>query len=95
MTIDRLSLPADVRAAAPQQQAVYAAAVQFEQVLLTQLAEAMVPSEEEGGSSQLRQLLPSALADGVTDAGGLGLARSVFEATQRAPVVVVPAARTA
>jgi hypothetical protein len=80
MQVDRLALPADVRDATPQSQAVYEAALQFEQVLVTQLAEAMVP-EGDGGAG-LAQQLPSALAQGITDAGGVGLARTIWEASR-------------
>lgn len=84
MQVDRLTLPADVRSATPESQAVFKAALEFEQVLVTQLAEAMVPEGEEGGASaSLAQQLPSALAQGITDAGGVGLARTIWEASRR------------
>lgn len=75
--IDRAMLPADVRTASPERQASYKAALQFEQVLVTQLAETMLPKEEGGGFANM---LPSALADGIASAGGLGLARSIYDA---------------
>lgn len=76
--IDRAVLPADVRSASPERQATYKAALQFEQLLVSQLAETMLPKEE--GAGGFADLLPSALADGITSAGGLGLARSLYDA---------------
>jgi Rod binding domain-containing protein len=84
--IDVSRMPADVRKAGPEAQQLYATALQFESVLTEQLAQAIVPahddsSSEEGGASSLyEQLVPQAFAQGVTGAGGLGLAHDLYEA---------------
>jgi Rod binding domain-containing protein len=84
--IDASRMPADVRKAGPEAEQLYATALQFESVLTEQLAQAIAPaqddpSSEDGGSSSLyRQLIPQAFAQGVTGAGGLGLARDLYEA---------------
>jgi|GEM_PF-1300819 Rod binding domain-containing protein len=82
--------PAWVRHGTPAVQKQYAAAVQFEQMLLTQMASSLTQNGElggegsgeegEGGSSSepgagvYSSMLPQALASGVVSGGGLGLA---------------------
>ena len=84
--IDPSRMPADVRKAGPEAEQLYATALQFESVLTEQLAQAIVPgkdddsSSEDGSSSLYQQMLPQAFAQGVTKAGGLGLARELYEA---------------
>jgi Rod binding domain-containing protein len=84
--IDVSRMPADVRKAGPEAQQLYATALQFESVLTEQLAQAIVPAQdddstEDGGSSSLyQQMVPQAFAQGVTGAGGLGLAHDLYEA---------------
>ena len=84
--IDASRMPADVRKAGPEAERLYATALQFESVLTEQLAQAIVPGKddsasEDGGSSSLyEQLVPQAFAQGVTGAGGLGLAHDLYEA---------------
>ena len=84
--IDASRMPADVRKAGPEAERLYATALQFESVLTEQLAQAIVPAQddsasEDGGSSSLyKQLVPQAFAQGVTGAGGLGLASELYEA---------------
>ena len=78
--IDRLALPADVRAAGPRARERYEAALGFERQLVAQLAEQL--SSTAGGSleqSPYAQLLPDALADSIVAAGGLGLARPIAD----------------
>ena len=81
-------MPPDVRAAGPKAQAVYAAGLAFEQQLIQQMTtslSSLVSSDGDDGdgdddgsadaaSSQIASMLPQALAQGVTDDGGLGLA---------------------
>ena len=76
--IDRRTLPADVRSAAPQARARYQAALSFERQLTTALAKQLSPTAGEAlGSGPYARLLPEAVADAVTAAGGLGLARGL------------------
>ncbi|UGS33692.1 hypothetical protein [Capillimicrobium parvum] len=76
--IDQAALPADVRSAAPQTRARYQAALSFERQLTTVLAKQLSSTAGEAlGSGAYAQLLPEALADAVTAAGGLGLARGL------------------
>jgi hypothetical protein len=76
--IGQAALPADVRAAEPEDRARYAAALSFERQLTTQLAKQLTATAGESlGSGPYAKLLPEALADSVTAAGGLGLARGL------------------
>jgi Rod binding domain-containing protein len=81
--IDRSLLPADIREAGPQRRKEYAAALGFEQLLVQQLTKSLADSaapEEEGdaASQTYRSMLPETLAEAVTSAGGLGLARDLM-----------------
>src|SRR5919198_751177 len=67
------------------------AAKQFESVLVEQLAkqlqETAKPADDEDGESAASgfyaQLLPGALAQGVSDAGGLGLADQIYRSLKQ------------
>jgi Rod binding domain-containing protein len=80
--IDSSVLPADVRNGTPAQRKSYEAALGFERMLVAQLAKSLTDTASSGdgedqssaATSTYRSLLPDALADGVTSAGGLGLA---------------------
>lgn len=74
--VDRAALPADIRSAPAARRDAYRAALGFEQVLVTQLAETMLPKEQGAYAN----MLPGAFADGLTAAGGLGLARTLTDA---------------
>lgn len=82
-------LPADVRAAGPEARKLYAAAAGFEQLLLRQLASVLTESQGLGGdeegaaSTLLREQLPEAFAQSLTAAGGLGLARPLYESLRQ------------
>ncbi|HET6175189.1 MAG TPA: hypothetical protein VFD90_21475 [Gaiellales bacterium] len=90
--IDSAMIPASVRAAGPDAQKLYGVALSFEQMLTQQIAQALTPAQQDanddtgGGSggdastSMVQQLLPTALAQGVTQAGGLGLADQLYQA---------------
>lgn len=87
--IDASRMPADVRKAGPEAEQLYATALQFESVLTEQLAQAIAPGKEDsssedgsdsGSSSLYQQMVPQAFAQGVTGAGGLGLAHDLYEA---------------
>lgn len=84
--IDRATLPPDVRAASPQRQDAYTAALGFERLLVQQLTESLAASAREalGGDSPYANLLPEAMTDGVMNGGGLGLARQLADAIEPA-----------
>jgi Rod binding domain-containing protein len=85
--VDSSLLPADVRAAGPEARELYSAALAFERVLLGELTKAVADfgvGEEEGDESAAagvyRGQLPGALADGISQAGGIGLAEALYRA---------------
>jgi Rod binding domain-containing protein len=94
--IDASLLPADVRNGSAKDRQVYTAALAFEQQLTRQLAQSLVDttqpqdgdtSSEDDGSSGIdsssnlySQMLPDALTQSVTNAGGLGLAPDLYRA---------------
>ncbi len=80
--IDAAQLPADIRQAPQTRRDAYAAALGFEQMLVQQLTESLASSARSamGGDSPYASLMPTAMADGVMDAGGLGLARQLTDA---------------
>lgn len=80
--IDASQLPADIRQAPQARRDAYAAALGFEQMLVQQLTESLSSSARSamGGESPYASLMPTAMADGVMDAGGLGLARQLTDA---------------
>ena len=91
--IDNALLPAEVRNGSSADKKSYQAALGFERMLLGELTKAMAETakpvdggdSEDGGqpqdaaSSMYMQMLPDQLADAVTSAGGLGLAKSFYE----------------
>lgn len=93
--VDESVLPAQVRLGGAEDRKLYATALAFERVLVQQLLEAMtrasesVASDGEEGqgaaqsASLSREMLSSALADGIAAGGGLGLAPDLFEALRR------------
>lgn len=80
--IDAAALPADVRTAAPERRTAYVAGLAFEQQLVQQLTRSLATSARSafGGDSPYASLLPTAMADGIAGAGGLGLARQLADA---------------
>lgn len=75
-------LPADLRSAPRETQDRYRAAAGFEQMLVAQLTKTL--SATAGGDAgasaatgTYRAMLPDVLAQSITAAGGLGLARSI------------------
>ena len=93
--IDTSLVPADIRAAGKSAVQSYDTALQFEQMLTQQLAQGLVddstPDDTGGDDSDgtdgttavYQQQLPDALAQSVTGAGGLGLARTLYDAIER------------
>ncbi len=90
----QVSEPAWVRNGSAQVQREYALGLEFERLLVQQLATSLTettePADEgegqEGGSggatSVLSSMLPGALADGVVGGGGLGLAAELAKGMQ-------------
>jgi Rod binding domain-containing protein len=86
--IDSAQIPADVRKDGAKAEQLYATALQFENVLTEQLAQAIAPSQDDssdsdGSTSIYEQMLPQAFSQGVTGAGGLGLAKDLYEALKQ------------
>jgi hypothetical protein len=77
------ALPATVRAGSPQDKSDYKAALGFEQVLLGQLVESMLPEDSDLASGPYADTVKDAFAKGVTDSGGIGLAAQLFQTMQR------------
>jgi peptidoglycan hydrolase FlgJ len=80
-------LPADVRDAGPKARAVYDAALSFEQTLVRQLTQGLTSALQGGDgdddsgdatSTMYGDMLPDALAQGITAGGGLGLADDLY-----------------
>ncbi len=80
--IDAALLPADIRQAPQTRREAYGASLGFEQLLVQQLTESLAASSRSalGGDSPYASMLPTAMADGIMDAGGLGLARQLTDA---------------
>jgi Rod binding domain-containing protein len=84
--IDPSFLPADVRTGTSADRKTYAAALDFERALLGELTKAMAetakPADEESqdaASSTYRSMMPERLADSIVEAGGIGLARNLYD----------------
>jgi Rod binding domain-containing protein len=93
------AIPADVRAAGKSAQETYRSALAFERVLVGELTKTMSAGTtgETGGqdgedgdgegqtaaTSAYRDMLPGIMADTVTNAGGMGLARNIYESMRR------------
>jgi Rod binding domain-containing protein len=78
--IDQSLLPQDVRQAPKQVQQQYQAALSFEQQLIGEMTKQL--SDTAGSDMQdspYAQLLPDALTQSITAAGGLGLAREMVD----------------
>ena len=89
--IAQATLPADIRSGSKQDKQAYTAALGFERMLLgeltKQMAETAKPADgddesQNAASSMYMQMLPDQLADAVTQSGGIGLARSLYNATK-------------
>jgi hypothetical protein len=82
--IDRSLLPADIRSGGPQVQQRYQAGLQFEQQLTAELAKQLSDTAGDAmTSSPYAQLLPDALAQSITQAGGLGIARTLVDLPEK------------
>ncbi len=79
--IDRTTLPPEVRRGGLERQHEYAAALSFERELVTELTRALQRTVRDFPAAGAHQgLLPGAMADALTAAGGLGLARELDRA---------------
>lgn len=80
--VDQAQLPPDVRTAPPARKHAYEAGLGFEQMLVQQLTQSLTDSTRDalGGDSPYASLLPEALAQGVMNNGGLGLAGQLMDA---------------
>jgi Rod binding domain-containing protein len=88
--IDQSLLPADVRNGTPADRKRYEAALGFERMLVAQLTQQLAdtakPADdggESGATSAYRSMLPGAMADAITQGGGLGLARTIADDLKR------------
>jgi Rod binding domain-containing protein len=95
--IDQATLPADIRNGSKQDKQAYTAALGFERMLLGELTKTMADTAKpvdgsdgsdassqstDAASSMYMQMLPDQLADAVTQSGGIGLARDLYNATK-------------
>jgi Rod binding domain-containing protein len=84
--IDAGALPAAIRNGTPAQRKNYQAALGFERMLVQQLTKSLAETTKADGDEQgsaatntYRSMLPDALADSITSAGGLGLAQQLVK----------------
>lgn len=110
--VDAAQIPADVRAAGPKAQQLYGTALDFEQLLLQQLTQALQSTADAGGAdgsdgdssddtdgadgtdsttSMFGQMLPDAFAQGLTSAGGIGIARQLYDSLAPHAGITTPA----
>lgn len=84
--LDQALLPADVRGASADVRDRYAAGLAFERELTAVLAKELTKTTGgDDASNPYASLLPDALADAITGAGGLGLARSLSGIDAKGP----------
>jgi len=89
--VDTSLLPAAVQKGGQQAEQLYETALQFEQVLVEQLTQQIdfSGSSDDGsdGSDSTTQIydqmLPDALAQGITNGGGIGLAGTIYNSLAR------------
>lgn len=94
--IDTSQMPEAVQKGGQKAEKLYSTALQFEQVLVQQLLQQVDftgsdssddsddgSSGDDGTTSLYTQMLPDALAQGITNGGGLGLAGSIYDSLAR------------
>lgn len=98
--IDPATLPADVRHGTRAHRQAYEAALGFERMLvgqltktLSQTAQSDDDSSPDAAGQTYRTMLPDTLADAITSAGGLGLARQMVPVDPTAQAATRKAAR--
>jgi Rod binding domain-containing protein len=78
------AIPPDVRRAGREAEGRYAAALSFERALVGELAKGLTTGAfGEGGSAATaayRDMVPGTLADALAAGGGVGLARTIYDA---------------
>lgn len=85
--VDRSLLPADIREASKTDQQRYSAALSFEQLLTQQLTSKLTETAQSSDEDEdadattnaYQQMLPETMAQVLTEAGGLGLARQLYD----------------
>jgi Rod binding domain-containing protein len=77
------ALPAAVRSGSAADQRAFRSALGFEQVMLGQLVEAIVPQDSALADSPYAGAVKDSFAQGLVDSGGIGLAKQLFETMQR------------
>jgi hypothetical protein len=77
------ALPAAVRGGSERDKQDYRAALGFEQVLLGSLVQSIVPEDSELAGSPYAGAVKDSFAQGLVNAGGIGLAKQLFETMQR------------
>ena len=82
-SVPETALPAAVRGGSSDDKSSYRAALGFEQVLLGQLVEAIVPKDSDLASSPYAGAVKDSFAQGLVDSGGVGLAQQLFETMKR------------
>ena len=92
--VDSSLMPAEVRTGTAKDRALYATALQFEQVLERRLAQLATPEGDDdadgsvdgtdGATDASSQMIPDALANALTGAGGLGLAPALYHSLKQA-----------
>jgi Rod binding domain-containing protein len=81
--VPETALPAAVRSGSADDKSSYRAALGFEQVLLGQLVEAIVPQDSDPADSPYSGAVKDAFSQGLVDSGGVGLAQQLFETMRR------------
>jgi Rod binding domain-containing protein len=80
--VPETALPASVRSGSAQDKRQYAAALGFEQVMLGQLVQEMVPPDSDLATGPYADDVRDAFAQGLADSGGVGLAQQLFRTMQ-------------
>ena len=82
-SVPETALPAAVRSGTAEDKQRYQAALGFEQVLLGQLVQSIVPEDSDLASSPYAGAVKDSFAQGLANAGGVGLAQQLFETMKR------------
>jgi Rod binding domain-containing protein len=84
--IDQSLLPADVRDGSKADRKTYEAALGFEKALVTELTKAMAETakpeddeQQDAATSTYQSQMPDRIADSLMQAGGIGIARSLYD----------------
>jgi hypothetical protein len=80
--VPETALPAAVRSGTTHDKRQYSAALGFEQVMVGQLVKAMIPEDSGLDSGPYGSAVEDAFSQGIVDAGGVGLAKQLFDTMQ-------------